>query len=275
MQKNSIYVGVLPDWSREGPLQVNRALGKSFSIIGDYINCQLPSPSFAQMVYHSSAIVYLRGSSVYAPAILPNFSLDQWTDAMSASLAQSCLSLNQQGVTIWLRPFYEMNGSWMAYGLQPTQFIAAFRSVSRAIRAVTNSTYLVFAPNIASGSVDGLQGYSQYDPGAEYYDLAGISFYYAGANNVQNTVPDAGTFSGGLQSFYDIFASKAPIIITESSSPYHYQLPASLSGTGVDNGFSGAAPNLSSLTPASGGATELAMKSDWIQQVRQLADGTT
>ena len=59
----------------------------------------------------------------------------------------------------------------MAYGLQPTQFITAFRSVSRAIRAVTNSTYLVFAPNIASGSVDGLQGYSQYDPGAEYYDL--------------------------------------------------------------------------------------------------------
>ena len=105
---------------------------------------------------------------------------------------------------------------------------------------------------------------------------------------MQNTVPDAGTFSGGLQSFYDVrlgsmkfrltgqmFASKAPIIITESSSPYHYQLPASLSGTGVDNGFSGAAPNLSSLTPASGGATELAMKSDWIQQVRQLADGTT
>ena len=60
------------------------------------------------MVYHSSAVVYLRGSSVYAPAILPNFSLDQWTDAMSASLAQSCLSLNQQGVTIWLRPFYEV-----------------------------------------------------------------------------------------------------------------------------------------------------------------------
>lgn len=116
----SIYIGVLPDWSREGPIQVNRALGKAVAIVGDYINCGLPTPSFAQMRYHSADVISLRGSSVYAPAILPNFSLEQWTDAMSASLAQSCLALNQQGVTIWLRPFYEMNGDWMAYGLQPT-----------------------------------------------------------------------------------------------------------------------------------------------------------
>ena len=72
------------------------------------------------------------------------------------------------------------------------------------MRAVTNSTYLVFAPNIAGGAVDGLQGYSQYDPGSAYYDLAGLSFYFAGQDKLQNTIPPAGTFSGGFQSFYDV-----------------------------------------------------------------------
>ena len=33
MQLNSIYIGFLPDWSRETPIDINRALGKSVAIV--------------------------------------------------------------------------------------------------------------------------------------------------------------------------------------------------------------------------------------------------
>lgn len=36
MQVNSIYVGFLPDWSRESPIGVNKALGREMAVIGDY-----------------------------------------------------------------------------------------------------------------------------------------------------------------------------------------------------------------------------------------------
>lgn len=36
--KNNIHIGALPDWSRENPSHLSRALGKGISIIGDYIS---------------------------------------------------------------------------------------------------------------------------------------------------------------------------------------------------------------------------------------------
>lgn len=33
MQKNSIYIGFLPDWSRESPVDINRNLGKAMAIV--------------------------------------------------------------------------------------------------------------------------------------------------------------------------------------------------------------------------------------------------
>ena len=84
----------------------------------------------------------------------------------------------------------------MKYGLQPDNFKAAFNNVTAAVRAVTNSTFMLWSPNIASGSVDSLQGYTQYEPAQ--YDLAGLSYYaYSGSN----VVPDSGSFASNFQSF--------------------------------------------------------------------------
>jgi hypothetical protein len=108
VQHNSIYIGVLPDWAVEGPIEINRALGKTISIIGDYIYCTLSSRApFDQMRYHSPDVIRLRDYSVYAPAILPNFPLSQWTLALSEELAASAAVYNRQGVSVWLRFAYE------------------------------------------------------------------------------------------------------------------------------------------------------------------------
>lgn len=64
------------------------------------------------------------------------------------------------------------NGGWMAYGLEPEQYISTWRSVTDAIRAVTNDTYMLWAPNLWNGPVDdSVQGYTPYWPGEDCMPL--------------------------------------------------------------------------------------------------------
>lgn len=146
MQKNSIYVGVLPDWAHQSPISINQALGKSIAIIGDYIYVTLRgSTPFSQMQYHSPDVIGLKDYSVYAPAIIPNFALTSWTSEMSTNLAKEAAYFNTRGVNVWLRFAYEQNGEWMAYGQDPDTYKTVWREVATAVRdnPECNSTYMV------------------------------------------------------------------------------------------------------------------------------------
>lgn len=244
MQVNSIYIGFLPDWSKESPIDINRALGKTASIVGDYIYIGSPNARnpFSQMTYHSPDVIKLRGElcfanlpfyhprahlctpdfSVYAPAILPWFSLDQWTSDLSNELASVCARLNQQGLTVWLRFAYEMNGFWMPYGEDPTTYISAYTSVWNAVQnnPQANQTYLLWSPNIAGGDVDSVLGYTPYYPGDDMVDIAGISYYFTGRDKMFNTMPDSDEFINGFDSFYKLYGKRKPIVISETSAPH-------------------------------------------------------
>lgn len=163
-----------------------------------------------------------------------------------------------------------MNGSWMAYGLKPEIYVSTFRSLANAVRAnpQANETYMVWAPNIAGGDVDGLEGYSQYYPGEEYVDIAGLSFYFSGEDKTQNTMPAQNEFRSGFQSFYDLYGDRHKIVITETSAARHYYIPDDYQQQGIDTEVYNIPP-LSSLTPipATGSADELDMKSNWMQQL--------
>lgn len=167
MQVNSIYIGFLPDWSRENPIDINVRLGKSMAIIGDYVDIREDDLSLSQVRYHNDAIVRLRDYSVYAPAIRPRMRLSQWTDDMSTAVARMAQNMNQQGVKVWLRFAWEMNGDWMEYGNQPDDYRRVFQSVSVAVKQATNETWMLWAPNVRYGETESLAGYSAYYPGRD------------------------------------------------------------------------------------------------------------
>ena len=63
------------------------------------------------MRYHLPEILEIaRGAvrPVYAPAIIYGSTLDTWTAAMTADLADAVARVNKQGITVWLRLLFEM-----------------------------------------------------------------------------------------------------------------------------------------------------------------------
>lgn len=44
-----------------------------------------------------------------------------------------------------------MQGTWNAYGMQPTGFIASYRRIYAAVKAVAPGTIMVWAPNTPQG----------------------------------------------------------------------------------------------------------------------------
>ncbi|GAA6017745.1 hypothetical protein JCM10207_000482 [Rhodosporidiobolus poonsookiae] len=296
---SGIHLGFLPNWSVEGPRDINAAMGAGMAAIGDYINVSPTSPSFAQMDYHESEVVRVANSdvrAVYIPAVLFGGTLDQWTDDMSDELAQKCAALNRRGVIVWVRWCFEMNGGWMPYGLDPDRYVSTFRRVHDAIRAVTNETYMLWAPNVWSGDVgDSVQGYTPYWPGQEYVDVVGLSLYSFGPYKSINRAPSSSLFRDSFTSFYNLFAPSSnssranplgltaayPLVISETSAPYYYTIPPSSPyyTQAGDTDIARPQPNLSTEAnreryrpsladpPYEGSDDELFVKASWLAQL--------
>ncbi|GAA5845255.1 hypothetical protein JCM9279_004818 [Rhodotorula babjevae] len=111
MSSNGIYLGFLTQWGVDEPSDVIRALGASPAAWGDYLNVGVNDYSFAQVDYHIGEIRAVANGDVraiYAPAVLFNGRMNEWTPAMSTALAQKMRDVNRQGITVYLRFCYEM-----------------------------------------------------------------------------------------------------------------------------------------------------------------------
>ncbi|KAK4047445.1 hypothetical protein OIO90_006191 [Microbotryomycetes sp. JL221] len=240
---NDIAIGVLPDWSTEGPMEINAALGAGVSIIGDYLNCYPTSDDLRQVDYHLPEILRIaRGSvqPIYAPALIYHASLDTWPDSLTMAIANKFKMVNDQGIKVWLRLLFEMNGYWMEYGLQPGDFKKVWSDVTGAIRSQTNETWMFWSPNVWAGDVgDESQGYVPYWPGENLVDVVGLSYYWQGYRKSINQPPPTDQFKDLFKPFYDLLnpqnnkrnqlglTKSFPIVIAETSAPYYYDLPTS------------------------------------------------
>jgi beta-mannanase len=93
--------------------------------------------------------------------------LDKWTDEMSQAVAQMALGFNRQGVKVWLRFAWEMNGGWYEYGNDPTNYKIAFQDLANVVKQTTNETWMLWAPNVRYGETESLAGYEPYYPGEQ------------------------------------------------------------------------------------------------------------
>ncbi|GAA5929829.1 uncharacterized protein JCM15063_004635 [Sporobolomyces koalae] len=293
LQSSGIHLGFLPNWEQENPQLINQALGDSISIIGDYLNVSPDNDQFNQVDYHLNSVVKIatgKVKAVYAPAVIFSSTLDQWTPQMTANLAQAMKKVTDRGVTVWLRFLFEMNGSWMPYGLRPDLYVPLWREVTNAVRAVTNNTYMLYSPNVWNGPVDDQQqGYQIYFPGEEYVDIVGLSFYSLGYEKYANQAADSSLFRSGFTPFYNLFSPSSasassnilklsaayPIVISETSAPYYYKIPPGSPYflQGGDTDISTPLPNLTTYTPSQTSPPsphsddELFLKASWIVQL--------
>ncbi|KAJ3024544.1 UNVERIFIED_CONTAM: hypothetical protein HDU68_008027 [Siphonaria sp. JEL0065] len=184
----------------------------------------------------------------------PNASLSTFTSDMYEKLATQLLEINTKyGLPVFLRYGHEMNGDWNFYGNQPTAYKASFRAMALAVRAKTNMTAMVWAPNIGitypfrgggfvespnpggldfrvldtnqDGKIDNNDDpYTPFYPGDDVVDWVGVSLY---------NYPFPGCFNCAVEPTYfnDYLTGQGPVaekgaIVTAAYTAVHnfYQM---------------------------------------------------
>lgn len=124
-------------------------------------------------------------------------------------------------------------------------------------------------------------------PGEDYVDLSGLSFYWQGDNGQYNQPPDSGLFTNLFTPFYSLLnpASTSSnnklgitrphaIVISETSAPFYYDITSQVHlSQGGDTDIQGALPNTSTLpislssNPEPRSSDELFIKATWFVQL--------
>ncbi len=134
----------------------------------------------------------------------------QWAKRVRAWLDRG------EGRSLLIAPLQEMNGNWVAYGLDPGNFQIAFRKFVEIFRSEgmdETKVRWVFAPNAWSV---GRHSMSDYYPGDDIVDFVGISVYNFGARAGLWT----GVMESGMAALNDVrsFAPSKPYLITQIGS---------------------------------------------------------
>jgi hypothetical protein len=226
----------------------------------------------------------------------PNGGLGTVTPAVAQDLATTLAGYNARGVDVYLRFAHEMNGSWYAWGQQPAAYVTAFRLVADAVHSAASRTAVVWAPNYgggypftggayaaSSGTADFAaldtdhdgrltmadDPYTPYYPGDAYVDWVGLTLYHFG--NAwpygENEVPEPGKFAQQLRGTY----TGNGLYEDQSALPDFYQAFALGHGKPMAVTETGALYN---ETPPQPGATELDVKTAWVDQVYSAAART-
>lgn len=121
-----------------------------------------------------------------------------------------------EGRSLLIAPLQEMNGNWVAYGLDPAGFQATFRKFVEIFRSEgidETKVRWVFAPNAWSV---GPFAMSEYYPGDDVVDFVGISVYnFGGAVGVWTGLAESGL---GALDMIRGFAPTKPYLLTQVGS---------------------------------------------------------
>ncbi|KAJ3044948.1 hypothetical protein HDV00_000232 [Rhizophlyctis rosea] len=211
--------------------------------------------------------------------VMPSEGISAVSDSALESLASTCADLNSKGAQIMLRFGHEMNGNWYKYGQSPNDYISLWRRMATKVRAATNKTALVWAPNTAGGypfpggaytpsegdprfdqmdtNKDGVLNssddpFTPYYPGDAYVDWIGISAYYFGPGTSGGNTTDTSTAPNVMPKDTEFLSYIDPLYnFTRQRNKYF-----AVSETGVAF-YVNSAP----------GPGEIEMKRKWIGQV--------
>jgi hypothetical protein len=165
----------------------------------------------------SIAVGGFAAGETWAQAAAGNFD-SRWTTCLTN---MRDLRAGKAG-TIYIRPFHEMNGNWMAWSVysgDEANFVTAWRRFRALQQSIYPASKLNFCPNNGSSQLD----WRTYWPGNAYVDVVGVDYY-----NHYPTITDDATWTAaltlttiggapqGLQTWLDYAASVGkPLVIDE------------------------------------------------------------
>jgi len=280
--ERGLYIGAILLEGQSHHYEFNERIGYPHAFFGEFF--LFPEVTDPQNVEHSKLSRFLANckSTGAMPLLIleTQGGLSSYTNEDIQVFAEL---LNQVDLPVFLRWNHEMNGSWYAWGQQPSLYIEKFREFATVIHNVTDNVAMVWTPNqgwgypwsnssIVYSETDMLlldtnrdgriteadDPYGPYYPGDAFVDWVGFSFYHWG-NELEsgyNQIPysgkwsDANGLTGKVQNFYQVFAvgHQKPMMIAETAAFFDL------------NDTKG------------GGATEDGIKTEWIRQVYNLLD---
>ncbi|KUG61983.1 hypothetical protein AVL61_02555 [Kocuria rosea subsp. polaris] len=251
------------------------------------------SVSFTGFPYDEQGAGYLRMAADQIRAdgqmmlltLEPEGGLSEVTEEAAQELAADLAEVNASGVPVIVRFAHEMNGSWYAWGQQPTAYVEAYRRVADGVHEQAPGSAMMWAPNYGGGypfaggqyeaepgtadfavldtDGDGVltmadDAYAPYYPGDDAVDWVGMSLYHWGSAHPwgENELPEDGKFLQQLTGTY-AGAGGDDRAVADFYAEY-----------GQRRGKPVAVPETAALyNPAEGGADELAIKQAWWGQV--------
>lgn len=228
--ESGTYFGFNIDWGNYSANEVNERLGLPAASYVDFFPFPLTDvdrPLLGRFLDQVDAV-----GGVAVVTLEPTIPLEEITDGLAHDLASELGGYNERGVRILVRFAHEMNGSWYSWSQQPTDYIAAFRTIADAVHSYAPLTGMLWAPNNGAGypftggafeaspddpdfalldtDRDGVltesdDPYAPYYPGDDAVDWVGMSLYHWG--NVypwgENELPEPGKFIDMLTGTYD------------------------------------------------------------------------
>ncbi|OIH94064.1 MULTISPECIES: OpgC domain-containing protein [unclassified Curtobacterium] len=218
------------DWGDDAPDGYEGRLGATPSMYG--VEIAYPLDRSARREFQRATRAAATQGAVLVVSLLPGSSLGS-LDAADARAANALFqdAHDQYGTQVLVRFAPQMNGTWVRWGQQPTDFVSAFRSLATAVHGGDSDARMVWSPSYGAGYPFGESAgrlrdlstadvtkldtdgdgrltaaddpYEPYWPGAEAVDWVGLSMYSFGKGKsteaagrdvplTRNDVPDAG-----------------------------------------------------------------------------------
>jgi hypothetical protein len=280
--------GVNPDWENQTLQEYAAAIGHRPAVAVSFADIPLNEADTDNVVAAGDQVAANGGALLLT--LEPTSGLAAVTPQVAADVADVLASLEERGTAVIVRFAHEMNGSWYAWGQQPVEYVAAFRTMSEALREGTHSAAMMWAPNYGGGypfaggvseaepgtanfvaldtNSDGSLSmaddpYAAYYPGDDVVDWVGMSLYHWGSVHPwgENEMPEPQKFAQQLTGQYNGLNGD------DTDVPDFY------TDYGVDRGKPVAIPETAALVVRRGDtAGELAIKQAWWQQI--FADET-
>lgn len=198
--------GVNLDWGTETLAEFSATLGDRPATAVVFAELPLTEENRANLVLAAEQVRAEHSSLLLT--LEPREGLAAVTPAVAADLAELLSTISSTGVPVVVRYAHEMNGSWYAWGQQPTEYVTSFRMVAEALQKDSPGTAMMWAPNYGGGypfaggefettrespefryldtDDDGVltmadDPYAPYYPGDDVVDWVGMSLYHWGS----------------------------------------------------------------------------------------------
>ncbi|GAA94870.1 glycoside hydrolase family 26 protein [Mixia osmundae IAM 14324] len=284
---NQVILGAWVDQAinySDTPAQVNARLERNFGMFQQTQEIPLVPYNFTLGAGGQGSELLIAATNTSAALFLTvypvNITAVQPVDL--EALGYQCQSYIEQGRPTFIRFAPEMQGPWMPYGVQPTEYIVMWQAMYRAVKAVSPNCALVWGPNIGSGypygvtlgeipnvadqraldtNNDGVldssdDPFTPYYPGDDYTDWHAVSLYYKGPNGgMSYNQAQPGGFVASL------LAGSDPTTGADSGYNFYQTYCANKPNKACMLGESGAAYHVTS----DGDASQLQLQQAWWQ----------